>query len=226
MALTAANVLTRVTDILQDASYTRWTSAELVRWLNDARRDLLIRRPDLYAFTTVMSLTGGAKQSIPTDGDRFLDAIRNYALDGVTPGAAVRIIEREVLDAARPSWATETPAAAVKNFMFDERSPKRFDVYPPVLANTNLEVVYSKPPTEILPADTNIPLTEEGPYAVAIIDYVCFRAYSKDAEYGGNASRAAAHYELYKTTIGEGDMRDVPSSPNSARVDAIPPRGG
>lgn len=224
MALTAGDVLTRVKDILHDTGAVRWTEAELLRWLNDGRRELCIQRPDIYAYTAIISLIAGTKQSIPSDGERFIDATRNFASDGVTPGRAVRIIEREHLDAARPAWHTEAAGSHVKHFMFDERVPKTFYVYPAATTSMRLEIVYSQTPVEITLTTTE--LVAEALYVLALIDYVLYRAYSKDAEDQGNAARAVAHYQAFKNLISEGDSRDVPASPNAARADGTPARGG
>ena len=91
MALTPSNVLTRVSDTLQDSNNTRWTQAELIRYLNDARRELAIYRPDIYAETASITLTAGSKQSIPSDGNKFLDGIRNYTSADVV-GRSVRLV--------------------------------------------------------------------------------------------------------------------------------------
>lgn len=222
MALTAQDVMTRAGDIIQDATNVRWPVPELLRYLNDARREIAIVRPDLYSATSVVSLAAGTKQALPTDGSRFLDATRNMAADGATPGRAVRIVEREVLDAQLPDWHMQTPAAAVQHFMFDERAPKVFYVYPPVAAGTKLEIVYSRTPTEI--SVTSTPLTDEDIYASAIVDYVCYRAFSKDAEYAGNLDRATRHYQQFANALGIGTRVSLAVSPNTANVGGMPSR--
>jgi hypothetical protein len=56
MALTPNNLFQRVADILQDAGNVRWSSAELLRYLNDGRRELAIYRPDIYSETASLTL--------------------------------------------------------------------------------------------------------------------------------------------------------------------------
>lgn len=222
MALTAANVLTRAQDILQDLTNVRWPAAELLRWLNDGRRELCIFRPDVYAIVGVVELELGTKQAIPVSASRFLDAYRNMAADGTTPGAAVRPIQREILDAQFPSWHTET-GAATKHFMFDERVPRVFYVYPPALAAAKLEIAYAQSPADI--TNTGDSLTQEDLYAGALVDYICYRAYAKDATHASNMQRAAAAYLQFKGAIIEGDNRDMTASPNTSRTDGTPPKG-
>lgn len=223
MPLTAAEILTRAGDIIQDQTNVRWPQAELLRWLNDARREICIARPDLYSTVSVVTLAAGTKQSIPADGARFLDAIRNMQTDGTTASTAVRPVQREILDAQNPAWHTDA-SGATKHFMFDERVPRTFYVYPPATANAKLEIAYSQTPTDI--AVTSTQLTQEDIYTGALVDYICYRAFSKDATYAGNIQRAAAAYMQFKNAITEGDARDLSTSPNTARIDGVPPKSG
>lgn len=223
MPLTAADVITRAGDIIQDQTNVRWPQAEMLRWLNDGRREVAIARPDLYAIVSQITLVAGTKQAIPADGTRFLDAIRNFDAAGTVAGNAVRPVQREILDAQNPAWHTEA-GAATKHFMFDERVPRVFYVYPPALANAKLEIAYSQTPTDI--TNTTTQLTQEDIYTGALVDYICYRAFSKDADYAGNGQRAAAHYLQFKNAISEGDARDLTSSPNTARIDGVPPKSG
>ena len=224
MALTAANILQRASDIIQDQTNVRWPEAELLRYLNDGRREIAIIRPDLYAKTDVVTLAAGTKQSLPSDGSRFLDAVRN--MSGTSPnftaGRAVRIVEREILDAQRPDWHADTQTATIQHFMFDERNPRIFYVYPPALNTAKLEIVYSQTPTEITASSTE--LTNEDIYAGALVDYVVYRAFSKDSEYAGNAQRAVMHYQQFANSLGVGRKLSFTSSPNTANVGGMPPR--
>jgi hypothetical protein len=221
--LTALNVITRAGDLLQDQTNVRWPEAELLRWLNDGRREIAIARPDLYAVVSVVSLAAGTKQSLPADGNRFIDAYRNMAPDGITSLNAVRPVEREILDAQNPAWHLDA-AGATKHFMFDERVPRTFYVYPQAVANAKLEIAYSQTPTDIVSTSTE--LTQEDIYSGALVDYVCYRAFSKDAEYAGNVQRAALAYQQFSNALGSGDARDLTTSPNTARIDGRPPKSG
>ena len=47
MAITTVNtVIGKAQTILQDATGVRWPRAELIGWLNDAYRDVILARPD------------------------------------------------------------------------------------------------------------------------------------------------------------------------------------
>ena len=225
MAQTPNELLTRAADILQDTTNVRWPQAELLRYLNDGRRELAIHRPDIYSHTGVLTLVAGSKQTIPSDGSRLLDAVRNItAADAI--GRAVRIVEREILDAQRPEWHTETASTSLKHFMFDERAPKTFYVYPPAAAGHKLEIVYSKSPVDITDqqlSSTSV-LENEDIYAGVLLDYVLYRAFSKDAEYAGNIQRATVHYQMFANSLGIGNRKRIATSPNVANMDGTPPK--
>lgn len=220
MALTAADVITRAQDLIQDTTGVRWPEPELLRYLNDGRREVCIVRPDLYATNSVQVLAAGTKQTIPADGSRFLDAVRNINSDD-SPARAVRVVEREVLDAQIPDWHSAT-AGTIKHFMFDERTPRTFYVYPPAASGQKLEIAYARNPTEI--SDTSVELSDEGVYAVSLTDYLCYRAYSKDTEYAGNVERAAAHYAQFRGVLGAGQSLNMAVSPNTSNVGGQLPR--
>ena len=225
MAQTPSELLTRAGDILQDTTNVRWALAELLRYLNDGRRELAIHRPDIYSFSALLPLVAGTKQAIPSDGNRFLDAVRNVTSGG-TVGRAVRITEREILDATLPDWHTETATTVLKHFMFDERSPKIFYVYPPAVAAHQLEIVYSKSPVDILIENvgSSSALTGEDIYSGTLLDYMLYRAFSKDSEYAGNLQRAGVHYQMFAGSLGIGNRKRYATSPNNANFDGITPK--
>ena len=220
MALTAANVITRAQDLLQDATGVRWTEAELLRYLNDGRRETCVIRPDLYAISSVQTLAAGTKQSVPSDGSRFMDALRNVNADN-TPGRAVRVIEREILDAQVPNWHSAR-TGVIRHFMFDERTPSIYLVYPPATAGQKLEIFYAQTPTDI--TNTATELTNENIYAHALVDYILFRSFSKDGEFAGNSERAALHFRQFAALLTGGSTVAAIVSPNTFSDGGKPPR--
>lgn len=220
MPVAVSTILTQAGDILQDASNVRWTSNELVRYVNAGRREMAQLRPDIYASTYVHTLSAGTKQSLPADGQKFIDATRNIKTDN-SSGNAVRLTERELLDAMTPGWHAETAASSVEQFMFDERYPKVFFVYPPVSAGVKLEIVYAKIPADVTSSDN---LTEEELYSSALVDYICYRAFSKDAEVALNLQRAQAHYFAFANSLGIDVKNVMKISPNLANQGGNVPR--
>jgi len=101
-----SDLIQRARKLLNDEDQVqyRWADAELISWINDAQRAVATLRPDACPDTKIVNLVAGTKQSIPAENFRLLDIVRNVASDGVTPGRAVGIIERETLDLFDPYW--------------------------------------------------------------------------------------------------------------------------
>lgn len=206
MALTAQSLIRRVVDILQDTTSVRWPVEELVRYLNDGQREVVLYRPDATIKSTTYTCVAGAKQSLPTDGAKLIDIIRNSA--NGSNNSSVRIVPREILDSQIPNWYNLAGTINAVHFTYDPRDPKVFYVYPPALETTQLEISYSAYPTDVAepPAGSsytavtgNIDVPDI--YGNVLIDYVLYRAYSKDSEYAGNAQRAVAHYQSFANAL-------------------------
>lgn len=213
MTISIASLLVRAGDLLQDVTNIRWTEDELLRWLNDGQRAIVLERPEATAVNTPVLLVAGTKQTLPALGLRLLDLPRNMGVGGATPGRAIRLVQREVLDAQIPYWHSSTASVPVKHFMFDERNPRNYYVYPPVPVSppAYAEAIYSTAPTD---CTLNGNLNLDDIYGNVILDYVLYRAYSKDAEYAANAQRAVACYQVFAAALGIKDAADMNASPN------------
>jgi len=152
MAIPAASILLRAGTILQDTTSVRWPVSELVQWFNDAQREIVLFKPESSVVNKNLLLTASdTKQTLPSEAIRLIDVVRNTGANGTTYGSAVRLVQREVLDAQRPGWHGEPGDSTIKHFMFDQRDPKTFYVYPRPSSSpaVNLEVVYSVAPTDV-----------------------------------------------------------------------------
>lgn len=227
--ITGANILLRVKDTLQDTTSVRWTEAELLRYINDAQREIVNLRPDASATTTNIALVVGTAQTIPTAGLRLIKVVRNMSAAGesATGKRAIRIVDREILDSQEPNWHDPTVSGdaahttTVKHYVFDEDDPRRFYVYPGASStSTFVEIVYSISPTDL--ANTSATIYVDDIYANAIIDFVLYRAYMKDAEFAGNAQRAQNHFQLFMSSVGAGFQAHTMVSPNMDAARAMP----
>jgi hypothetical protein len=222
MTVAVDTIVARAQVILQDTTGIRWPTAELVYWLNDAQREIVLFKPDAGATTAVIAMTVGTKQDIPSGGNRLLRVIRNMsALSGGLGRRAVRIVEREILDAQVPDWhnpsvsGDATHAAVIKHYCYDEQNPRSFYVYPGASTTSAwLEIVYSADPaTAVTGGNISIPDV----FANAILDYMLYRAYSKDADYTAHQARAAAHFQMFMTSVTGKAQVDALTTPNNVR---------
>jgi len=230
--LTGANLLNRIKDTLQDTTSVRWPEAELLRYINDAQREIVNLRPESSATTASVQLTTGTKQTLPSAGLRLIKIVRNMSAAGgsATGKRAIRIVNPDILNTQEPDWHDPTVSgdaahtAIVKHYMFDEDDPRNYYVYPGVAGNAFVEVVYSASPTDLSSASSTIGVDDI--YANAIIDFVLYRAYMKDAEYAGNAQRAGQHYQLFTSSVGTGQQAQVLLSPNNDGAQPVPDARG
>jgi hypothetical protein len=191
MAIQIDSLVLRAQTILQDTTGVRWPSAELVDWLNDGQREVVMLHPQAGAVTENFPLDAtDSLQRIPTDGMQFLRVIRNVG------GRAIREVDRDILDSQVPTWHTET-GDAVLHYVHDPVDQRVFYVYP--RAAGQIELVYAKAPTF---ADSGGALSIADVYANAVLDYILYRAYSKDAEATANMQLAEAHLKRFVESLG------------------------
>ena len=220
MSIAAQALIRRVVETLQDTTSIRWPVAELVRYLNDGQREIIVHRPDAMVTNASVSLASGTKQSLPANGAKLIDVVRNSAGNK----RAIRMCAREILDAQSPGWHNLSGVNEIVHFMFDPRDPKVFYVYPPAAASgASVDLVYSALPTDIAePAagtdfgavTGNISVPDI--YSNALQDYVLYRAYTKDSQYAGNEARAQARYAAFANALGIEIKATVAVAPSAA----------
>lgn len=208
--------------ILQDTTSVRWPREELIGWLNDAYREIILARPDANSESGQFRCAAGTRQRLdkPTvDGGfpnalKLLDVVRNLA--PTSQKKAIRVIERAILDDQRRGWHNEAQSVDVEHFMVDPRLPREFLVYPPATQDALVEVVFSSVPqshsTTLSPNDQETIRIVDN-YANTMLDYILYRAYSKDAEYAENGQRALNHYNAMITSLGVKTQADMAVSP-------------
>jgi len=178
-------------------------------------------KPEASVTNESVALVAGTKQSLPSTGILLIDVVRNMGADGDTPGNSIRIIMRKILDAQVPDWhLTAGAAAIIKHYMFDPRDPTNYYIYPPSDATSQVEIIYSSAPT-IVSAGENISIADV--YESVLIDYILYRAYSKDADYAANAQRAQGHYQAVLQALGLQEKAETAFSPNKGMVTASVP---
>lgn len=229
----ASDLFDRATRIMLDETNVRWPLPELCMWLNDAQREVVLQKPNALSKTVVMKLEQGTYQALPGDYLKLLRVVRNVVSESPfrQGGRAVRIVSREILDTQSPSW--HDPSAMpfkreVKHVCFDEQDQRAFYVYPGNTGEGSVELVASVQPRLIAATgDANeldsyrvlIELPEI--YCNALLDFVLYRGYAKDAQFAGSAERAMLHYQQFANSMGMKVQLDAQLSPNNpAQVQA------
>lgn len=204
--LTANALINRAAKLLQDETHVRWPRTELLDWLNDGQRVIALMLPDAY--TTMGAVTASsAKQTTfdlatnaPTStAVRLVDVLHNTGGNQ----RAVRQIDRSVLDTQYPNWRNDTAGTEAKHFAFDKRNPKVFYLYPPLSSGAGVQVVYSAAPAALTVASESSveTIALDDVYGSALVDFMVYRAYLKDAEYAANDNRSQGAYQTFISSL-------------------------
>jgi len=211
------DILDRAAIILQDNTNVRFPNSELLKFFNDAQKEVVLHRPDATMVNTTFACATGSKQTLPTQALRLIEVVRNVG------GRAVTQVERRILDETLPNWH-ETAAGTnkIEHYVYDPADPKNFYVYPKGASGTHsLEVVYSSAPAEIsisnFDTDTTV-ISLDDVYSNCILDYVLYRSYQKDSEFAGNAQRAMMHYQSFANALGVKTQADSATTPVPAMM--------
>jgi hypothetical protein len=218
------DLIARARTILQDTTSVRWALYELQWWLNDGYRETLNIRPDSNTSTDTFPCAAGPRQILTTEfanATRLISVVRNVAAN--SNKYAVHLVDRRVLDTQRRGWFAEPASISIEQYVFDPRQPKEFMVYPPATSTAELEVMYAEVPEPhtLTDAELGNPATAEviridDTFANALLDYILFRAYTKDSEQQGNAARAAAYYQAFQSSLGGSAQVNAASQPGVA----------
>ena len=206
------DIIDRASIILQDVAHVRFPEAELLKFFNDAQREVVLLRPDANMQNATMTCAAGSKQTIPAIGLRLVNVIRNVG------GRAITQVDRQILDETLPDWhqSVADVTRKIEHFIFDPADPKHFYVYPSALNSFVLEVLYSSLPTPIsisnFGTDTTV-ISLDDIYANCLLDYILYRSYQKDAEFSGNAQKAVMHYQGFTSALGSKTQVDGALTP-------------
>lgn len=239
------DVLYRVSKDLGDIApqFNRWTQRELVNALNDGQRAIAKYLPSACARVDSIKLSAGTKQSIalilaanikPGDGSTAVDVRGNMlqyvtrlmGADGLVAGRALRIVDRDVLDAVNPDWnlATSTGKRPTQ-YTFDPRTPQIFYVAPgiPAADTVWVEVAMLADPAALpnigsedygqASADTHV-LSIDDKYLDDLMHYMMARSNMKDTESQASMQKVSAYTSLFVNSINAQAMAMTGVNPN------------
>lgn len=212
----AHEVIARAQQVLQDTSGVRWpVEHELLTWLNDGQREVVMLKPNAYVVSRSVALRPGTRQDLPADCLQLLYVVRNMGERGNTPGRAIRLAMREMLDAQMPNWHTARPAAEVKHYIYSPLDSKHYYVYPPQPELQGgvahyVEAVYSVTPPDVKLQER---IALDDVYQGMLVDYILYRAYSKDAEHASDQGRAEAHRNAFVQALTAKAAAEVGANP-------------
>lgn len=218
------SVIARAQTLLKDAAGTRWPVLELQNWLNDSYREIVTLHPDANAEVGTFTCAAGYRQTLETNypyAYKVLEVISNKA--STSNKKFVKLVTRNSMDSMVPDWYNQTASINIQKYMYDKRVPKDFLVYPPATTSAQLEIIYSTVPQphtlteqQLQNSATAEVIRLDDIYASPILDYVLYRAYSKDSEQPNNAARATAHYQAMVASLNFKVQSDESVAPGSS----------
>lgn len=208
----AKDVIERARIILQDAGADYWDQSELPKWLSDGRMEAYTLRPDLYEKTETVTLNEGTKQSLPNDSRRLFSVIRNVSHAGQR---YITVVDAALLARSRPTWRSQPKSKEIIHYIYNDIRGNEFEVYPPAREDVEVEISYAKMPAAISSYSSTQELKEEGEHAQALIDYVLYRAFQKEADtVPAFHDRAMQHYGMFQSALAGSIAAKAATSPN------------
>jgi hypothetical protein len=228
MAVTVQMINNKARFIMQDEGDegVRWLNEEVIGWVNSGLKEVVILKPNSLVNNEPFQITAGnTKQTLPSSEGKqalmLLDVPRNLGADGVTPGLPILPIARRILDLTLRTWHIVDPTqTAVKHFTYDNNDPKTFYIYPPLVTAAYIEIVYSREPLTVSTLADTVDISDI--YESCLVDYVLYRAYSKDSDLSGKMERAAGHYKSFINALGGKQQAENSSAGGSAAKPGAP----
>lgn len=194
--ITVAEIIGRVNTQLTDTLWLRWPLAELCDYYNDAVRAVILARPDAGASVETLACVPGSRQSLPPGALRIIDVIR------ISGGNALLPVPREVLDTQYPDWHAMT--GEPERYVYSELTPRLFYLFPVPEVDISIDAVICRIPDAItiscLEDKTGIQIEEA--YVNPLVDWMLYRAFSKDVAGGATPSLATQHYQAFSEQLG------------------------
>lgn len=201
-------IIGRVNNQLVDDGFIHWPKDKLLESFNDAQRAVVTMRPDANVVDFEFTCVQGTRQSMPDDAVRLIDVLNTAA------GYAIRSRDKKQLTELYPEWYG-TVDGVPEAFVYDERQPKFFFLFPGVTVGLKVDMVYSAipPVRDILELES--PADLDSVYSNAIIEYMLYMAHSKDFEYSEQV-KAQTHFQMFMGIMGAKTEADTGMSPTAA----------
>lgn len=180
---------------LNDVDKVTWSEEVLLSTLNQALAMLILVRPDASAKVSELACVQGTRQTLPSDGLRLLKVVRNIKPEGLA-GRAVRLMNINDLDSIAPDWHSDPEKDTIKEYMFDERNPKQFYIYPPARIGVLLDIEYAFMPDPITSREQMLPV--DITYQQPLHEFMLYKLLSGE----GGQGQGAQHLNTGLSLIG------------------------
>lgn len=214
----ASAILSRVGYLLNDTANVTYTEAELLLWISDGQTAIANDRPDSVQYVQTKTLTAGSGKQTLTAGDRLIAVTRNLA-SGVGQRHIRGPVDKETLDAFYVGGFDDGEGAeyggqegsSIWEYAYNPAYPETFWVYPVPTSPIDVELELYKTPVQITGSGDTLTIKDK--FSNSLVDYVCYRALTKDLDNPQNISKAGVHLSNYNQSIGKQLQADIQFSP-------------
>ena len=190
---------------LIDEDAIRWSDDDMLDYTNSAIKAVLAVRPDAYVLNHEFVCVEGTKQELTERSNFLINVVRN------SKGKAIRgPHDMLMLDNYYPEWRSSTPEDVADCYLYDERDPKVFYLYPAVNDQHKIEIIETVIPESITKAEFDNDIESSlGPlYDNALVEYMVYLAFSQDNEFAANANKANLALAAFNSVLGNKNQSD------------------
>lgn len=199
MAHTAKSVAETARILLNDDAGIRWTDEEVLVWINEGRREMAGKSPKLFAqqAKVIKTLDAGTYQTVSTQNCYGIaNVLHNINANG-SVGKIIDSPDRDAMDNFMPGWKFAT-GKDVTHWWPDDLNPLAFWVYQAV-AGGKIEMLLLITPADLGTIDdVALPFDQ---HLSTLVNYVLYRAYSKNAEVAQNGQIATSFLTLFNSAF-------------------------
>lgn len=199
MTISAQSVITSAQTLLNDLAGGRWPAGELVSHLNEFQRECVRLRPDQTATMLPVTLVIGYKQVLPANVATLIDIPQNAS------NTPISKVDLPLMDAALPGWRLVTAKQDVIHFLYSLKDPRVFLVYPPALSTSSVLMEAAIKPVDVVATSATQAtgnLSVQDDMGTAALNWVMFRALSKNAEHANQLALAAGYKSAHDSALG------------------------
>lgn len=209
--MTPATVITEVRRLVQDTRVPfRYSDADLLSYVNQTLKRMVILRPDLFARVEDIAVTANTVvQNMPAQSLRLIE------IYSVTGRNAVTEVNRESLDQTYPGWVSD-PAGIPYNYMRHVRNPNKYFLYPRPQAGVTLVAEYARVP-DTYTLDTEIAELTEA-YLPVLVDGAVYLASAIDNEHV-SSGRAKLFLDSFTSMLSAGLSSRIVTDTEDAGLD-------
>lgn len=222
----------------EDTTNLRWSDADMLLFVNAGQREIVTLLPEANIIEATQTITQGtgAKQTIPSDGVKFIKCSSARDNTNSQRGPMMRRVELDAMNSLFYEWPhfdSDIQQPRVPNFTdihtdvhyelfaHDPREPYEYWLYPapPAAGSTYVNLIYAQLPADLTALSDTFLLDDQ--YQNAMVEYVLYRCLSRDGRYGAGTDARKELLNNFRQVLGLQPQQEERVGPRQSR----PPKG-